>query len=290
MARRPAPGLTRPLWYGDAVALVAAGVALGIALLGPRLLPDTDPVGVDPFDLRLAAVGLALLGAAATPRLRVALPVTAAAAAIVLPFVLWSATPRLLGHLAPDSLDYRPRELIRDGVYVVTTVAIAVAALRSAGITVVAGLRLRLDRVAALAAVGTVVVMVLVFLAIPATLIGRLAVPLAALSRDLPWLGPAFVLQAVAQEFAFRGLLLSTLERNAPPWLANLGQSLLFGLAHIAVQYEGPTDSIVPVTIAVGLGLGWVTQRTGSIWPAVVAHAVLEVGQAYGVLPGLYGQ
>lgn len=270
----------------DSVALAAAGVGLAVVLLGPRLLPDTDPVGVDPFDVRLGVVALGMLGAGILrPRLRPCVPVLAAVVAVVLPFVLWSATPRLLADGFGDRVSFRAGTLAADSVYLVATAAICVAGVRRSG----ADLRLRLNRRAVLASVLTVAVMTVIFLAIPATELGRLAIPLATLRRDLPLLGPAFVLQAAAQELAFRGLLLATLERGGSPRLANAGQALLFGLAHIAVQYEGPVASIVPVTVALGLGLGWVTQRTGSIWPAVVAHAVLEVGQAYGVLGGLYG-
>ncbi|HEY6379422.1 MAG TPA: type II CAAX endopeptidase family protein [Candidatus Dormibacteraeota bacterium] len=288
----PAPPVRRgrPLWWADFTALSAAGLALGIALLGPRLLPDTDPLGVDPYALRLGAVSLALLAAAAlSPRLRPALPVMVAVAAVVLPFVLWSALPWLLVRVSGDALGYRVTTFVQDAAYALATLAIVVAAARLARASWWRWPRLGMSWMSAGAALLTVLAMVLVFLAVPATLVGRIAVPLAALTRDLPLLGPAFMLQAVAQELAFRGALLRTLERAAPFWMANLGQALLFGLAHIAVQYEGPTDTIVPITVALGLALGWVTKRTGSLWPAIVAHAVLEVGQAYGVLPGLYG-
>lgn len=267
-------------------------------LLGPRFLPDTDPLGVDPYSVRLAAVTVALLAlVAAVPRLRPALPVQVAVAAVVLPFVVWQSASWVLDKVAPHVparlgswlVQGRPAFLLAQVGYLTAAILLCVAGARLAGTSWARWLRLRVDGRAVSATVATVVVMCVAFLAVPATLVGRLAVPLAVLSRDLPLLGPAYVLQAAAQEIAFRGALLRTLERTGPPWAANLGQSLLFGLAHIAVQYEGPTDSIIPVTVVLGLALGWVTQRTGSIWPAVVAHAVLEVGQAYGVLPGLYG-
>lgn len=286
----PRLGRGRPAWWNDFTALTAAGVALGVALLGPRLLPDTDPLGVDPYSLRLGAVSVALLVAAiASVRLRPAVPVLVAVAAVVLPFVLWSVMPWLLGRISGDALGYRSTVLVQDAAYALATLVIVAGAAGLAGASWWRWPRLGASWRALGVAVLTVVLMALVFLAIPATLLGRIAVPLATLTRDLPLLGPAYVLQAVAQELAFRGALLRTLERTAPLWLANLGQAMLFGLAHIAVQYEGPTDTIVPVTVAVGLALGWVTQKTGSLWPAIVAHAVLEVGQAYGVLPGLYG-
>ena len=100
---------------------------------------------------------------------------------------------------------------------------------------------------------------------------------------------PASVLQSFAQELQFRGILLGALDRVAPAWAANLGQAAFFGLAHIAVQYQGPAGAFVPVTIALGLVLGWVTQRTGSLWPAIVIHAVADIAVTVGVIPGLYG-
>jgi membrane protease YdiL (CAAX protease family) len=43
------------------------------------------------------------------------------------------------------------------------------------------------------------------------------------------------------------------------------------------------------VTVVLGFVLGWVTQRTGSLWPAIVIHAVGDVAVDAGVMPGLYG-
>jgi membrane protease YdiL (CAAX protease family) len=289
-------------WWPDACALLAAGVALALALLTPRLLPDTDPFGVDPYSLRLAAVGLALLVcAAAVPRLRGALAVLVAVASVVLPFVLWASTVDLwartvvpLGDgIGKDlRLGYLSGVVAQDAAYLAATLVIAAGAvgLARAQHRPAPALRLLSYRPSAVAiTVGLVLAMALVTLAIPATLLGRVALPLARLRSDMPMFGPAFALQGAAQELAFRGVLLGTLERSMPAWLANWSQAMLFGLAHIAVMYEGPAASIVPVTILLGVALGWVTQKTGSIWPAVVVHAVIEIGQGYLVLPGLYG-
>lgn len=289
-------------WWADAWALVVAGATLGVALLTPRLLPSTDPFGVDPYSLRLAVVSLALLGVAVfAPRMRPTLPVLVAVASVVLPFVLWSAAvdvwnrsvvPLANGRGHDATLGYRSGVLMQDSVYLAVTLVIAGGAvlLADAERRPRPALRLLSYRAKAIGVtVLLLIAMAVVILAIPANLLGRVALPLARLGVDMPLLGPAFAIQGAAQELAFRGVLLGTLERTMPPWLANAGQALLFGLAHIAVMYEGPSASIVPVTVALGVALGWVTQRTGSIWPAVVIHAVIEIGQGYLVLPGLYG-
>ena len=147
----------------------------------------------------------------------------------------------------------------------------------------------RFGLVAAMASVGGIALLILICLALPAEWLGRDALQPVALLRDLAWLGPANALQGLAQEVQFRGLLLGALERVMSPGWANLAQATFFGLAHLAVNYEGPVGPFVPVTIGVGVLLGWLVQRTGSIWPAVLIHAAADVLIVVAVMPGLYG-
>ncbi len=80
------------------------------------------------------------------------------------------------------------------------------------------------------------------------------------------WLALA-VAPAVAEELAFRGVVLGLLRRRLAP-LAAVGLSaVLFGLLH------GSVFRLLPTT-ALGLVLGLLALRTGSIWPGVVAHAL----------------
>jgi len=285
-AAAPAPSTTAR--RGAAAGLAAVAVGLGLALLVPRIF--SDPVGVDPYDVRLAAVSLLLLGAAlALRRLRDSRAVLIAVASITAPFCLWSAAPRVLGIVWPG-LGGNERfawagvaQTVLTGAFVALALWVLPAERRP---------NLRLGRFGlgaiAVAILGSAVLIGLA-LAVPATWLGRLGLPLVALQRDMPWVAPGNVLQALAQELEFRGLLMGSLERVAPLWAANLGQAVFFGLAHIAVQYEGPAGPFVPVTIGVGFVLGWITQRTNSLWPAIVIHAVGDVAVAAAVLPGLYG-
>lgn len=276
-------------WRPPVAALGAVALALGAALLVPRLF--SDPVAVDPFQVRLAAASLLLLGAAAVwAPLAPARLVLLAVAGIAAPFCLWAAAPRVMTLVFADRYSFHQRVFAADVAYLVATAAVCAVAVL--GPLARSRPQLRLRRFSPLAiavAVGGTLLLALVAFALPAQLLGREGVAPVALGRDMPWLAPAYVLQAAAQEVQFRGLLLGALERDLPPWAANLGQASLFGLAHIAVQYEGPAGPFVPVTIALGLLLGYATQRTRSLWPAIVIHAVLEVGVAVVVLDGLYG-
>ena len=285
------PGLSlrwRP-WFPSAAALTVSAAALGAALLVPRLF--SDPVGVDPYVLRLAGVAAVMgIAALAWSRLAAVRPVLLAVMSMTVAFSLFAGGPQWIEDLSGSRFDVNAQVLIASAAEALLTVAVAVLALRTTPTALRPRLRLRhVGRAAVLATVVGTVVFVVVVMLLPATLLGREGIAPVALARDLPLQGPASVLQSFTQELQFRGLLLGALDRVAPPWAANLAQAAFFGLAHIAVQYQGPEAAFVPVTIALGLLLGWVTQRTRSLWPAIVIHAVADVAVTLAVIPGLYG-
>jgi uncharacterized protein len=91
-----------------------------------------------------------------------------------------------------------------------------------------------------------------------------------------PWSGALSLLAisvwpAVAEEIAFRGALLGSLRRAAGDAGAVVTSAALFGLIHIP-----PGGYRVPFTLALGLALGALRVRTGSIVPPIVAHAVVN--------------
>jgi membrane protease YdiL (CAAX protease family) len=284
----PTP-LLRRVWWPSTAALLIAAAALGATLLLPRLF--SDPVGVDPYVLRLSAVAAALAAASLfSPRFAPTRPVLLAAASMTLAFSVFAGGPQWIEDISGSRFDFNTQVLFASAAEALLTALVALIALRASPPDLRPLLRLR--RFGGAAAVATVVglaVFLLVVMLLPATLLGREGLAPIALARDLPLQGPASVLQSLAQELQFRGMLLGALDRVAPAWAANLGQAAFFGLAHIAVQYQGPSGAFVPVTIALGLVLGWVTQRTGSLWPAIVIHAVADVAVTVGVIPGLYG-
>jgi membrane protease YdiL (CAAX protease family) len=69
-----------------------------------------------------------------------------------------------------------------------------------------------------------------------------------------------------AEEVSFRGYVLSALGTRARPWPAILGSAALFGVMHL--------DPVrLPAVLFMGAVLGWLAWRSGSLWPAVAAHA-----------------
>ena len=75
------------------------------------------------------------------------------------------------------------------------------------------------------------------------------------------------VLAPIAEEFFFRGLLFGWLRGLMPFWITALIPSALFGLAH-----GEPAHAIAAGLL--GLILAYIRERSGSLWPAIVAHVV----------------
>jgi hypothetical protein len=76
----------------------------------------------------------------------------------------------------------------------------------------------------------------------------------------------ACLLAPLCEEAAFRGYLQRTLARAVGPAPAILLAALLFALRHLdPVRF--------PALVLLGALFGWLAWRTGSLWPAVAAHA-----------------
>jgi membrane protease YdiL (CAAX protease family) len=281
--------VTHRTWWAATAALVIAAAALGLTLLVPRLF--SDPVGVDPYVLRLSAVAAALaIASLLSVRFAPTRPVLLAVASMTMAFNVFAGGPQWIYDISGSRFDFNTQVLFASAAEAVLTAIVAMIAVRTSPPDLHPLLRLRrFGPGGAIATVLGVAAFLLVVMLLPATLLGREGIAPIALARDLPLQGPASALQSLAQELQFRGILLGALDRVAPPWAANLGQAAFFGLAHIAVEYQGPAGAFVPATIMLGLVFGWITQRTGSLWPAIIIHAVADIAVTIGVIPGLYG-
>lgn len=87
----------------------------------------------------------------------------------------------------------------------------------------------------------------------------------------LMWVISTLVLPPLVEEVGFRGLGLTYLERAGVPFaVANIVQALAFGIFHMNL-----TQGIY--TFVLGLALGHVTHRSGSIAPAMLMHLVYNL-------------
>lgn len=89
-----------------------------------------------------------------------------------------------------------------------------------------------------------------------------------------PILAPALIalLAGVCEELLFRGPLQTALLRRLPPWLALVLGGLLFGVAHMYLF------GVLPIAL-IGIVLGAIVLRTGSIFPAMLLHTVYDAAR-----------
>jgi len=259
---------------------------MAAVVLVPNLY--SDPNGLDPYSLRTSGVALGLLAVAvAVPGLQRARLILVSLVAITLSWSAFLGAPQLLADVGVAQSGDQANLNASVAWFLVTAVIICLlwVVVRQE----LPHLRLlHLGWPAIAWALGGTALFLVVFLLIPAPLLGREGLAIPALARDAPWLVPANMLQGAAQELQFRGLLLGSLEKLSSPLVANITQAVIFGLAHLAIVYQGPVAPFVPLTMILGFVLGWVTQRCDSIWPAAVVHGVADVVVTLGVIPGLY--
>ena len=95
--------------------------------------------------------------------------------------------------------------------------------------------------------------------------------------NDTWWRIPVLLLLAFgngwAEEVIVVGFLLTRLRQlRVNPWVALAVSSLLRGLYHL---YQGFGAGLG--NVAMGLVFGYVWQRTGRLWPLIIAHALINV-------------
>ncbi len=81
------------------------------------------------------------------------------------------------------------------------------------------------------------------------------------------------VAPAVFEELTFRGFVFSAIRKRGSPWRAILITAILFGLFHVISGRILTPERLVPSTL-LGILLGWVAHRTGSVLPGILIHAL----------------
>ena len=94
-------------------------------------------------------------------------------------------------------------------------------------------------------------------------------------TKASPWLLVACLAltPAIIEELCFRGFLFSSLRRIMSPWQVIALTSVLFGLFHVLTGNALLIERFLPTTL-LGIVLGWIAFRTGSVIPGMVMHFI----------------
>ena len=146
------------------------------------------------------------------------------------------------------------------------------------------GVRLGSRRLAALAAVGALVVGSAALYAstwlgsglLGGSFFGTYALDLSRPAALLPALLFA-ISNAVVEEFAYRGSLRTWLGPTLGVVGANLGQAIVFGAAHSGADFVGPVLPTAIAMVLTGFIGGVIARRTGSLTVPIAIHAAADI-------------
>lgn len=94
---------------------------------------------------------------------------------------------------------------------------------------------------------------------------------------------PAMIFSPLAEEFLYRGFLLSYFSYRWTMKWAMLIQAAAFAIVHLAHYGLIPFQPLLilywlPSMFLAGLVFGWIAWRSGSLWSAILSHSVFNLG------------
>ena len=100
------------------------------------------------------------------------------------------------------------------------------------------------------------------------------------MNDTVPMAVSTIVLAPVTEECLVRGVLFAPLCKRKP-WVAYLASTVLFGLLHVVTHYSLKSELLLMLLsflqyLPAGIALGWVYQRTRSIWGAIALHMLIN--------------
>ncbi|MBV9354176.1 MAG: CPBP family intramembrane metalloprotease [Chloroflexi bacterium] len=86
----------------------------------------------------------------------------------------------------------------------------------------------------------------------------------------------AVIFAPCVEELFFRGFLFGTYREHKPMWIAYGASSLIFALLHLDPNVMNPSQmaALAVGIFSLGVLLAWTYQRTGSLFPGILAHAL----------------
>lgn len=130
------------------------------------------------------------------------------------------------------------------------------------------------------------------------TIFAVAAVPMASLfnAKDLsfarilpwtPWLLLFVFSNAAMEEILFRGLFLRKLEPFFGKFISNFLIAFVFTGLHLWVAYSADQKIFIAVLFPLALALGFIMQKTDSVWGSILLHAGMDIPIMIGIFSNL---
>jgi membrane protease YdiL (CAAX protease family) len=103
----------------------------------------------------------------------------------------------------------------------------------------------------------------------------------------LPWILLFVLANATLEELLFRGLFLRKLEPFVGRFLANFLIAIFFTATHLWVGYTGNRLLFLFVLFPLALTWGYITQKTNSLWAAILFHAGMDIPIILGIFSAI---
>lgn len=110
------------------------------------------------------------------------------------------------------------------------------------------------------------------------------------IARVLPW-APWILIIVLAngtlEELLFRGLFLRKLEPFFGKFLSNLLIAIVFTVLHKGSTYTSNEYIFLVILTPLALVLGWIMQKTDSVWGSILFHAGIDIPVFLGIFSNL---
>ncbi len=137
--------------------------------------------------------------------------------------------------------------------------------------------------------IGGVFFLVFLFSGIPiaTSLFGGRNLSVARALPWLPWLLIVVFSNSLLEELMFRGLFLRKLEPFLGKLFSNLLIAVVFTLIHYSATYTSDQLQFLVVLFPLALLLGYLAQKTDSLWASILLHAGMDIPVFLGIFSNL---
>lgn len=98
-------------------------------------------------------------------------------------------------------------------------------------------------------------------------------IPVAEILPEVPWILFFGLSNGLLEELHFRGLFLKKFEPFLGKNLSNLAIAIFFAMVHVEIEYSPDIIQFLIIVFFLGLGWGYLTQKTDTLWGSVLSHA-----------------